>query len=101
MNFAYAHIAGERNLSYFDNAGAAQTLSSRDIAQDLLFHSTFRSYTGFVVFFRGLYDLKPKGGDILSQGDRAKRIADYVRQYMRRENIRPAHATRKYRPRAA
>ena len=101
MNFAYAHIAGERALSYFDNTGAAQTLSSRDIAQDLLFHSTFRSYTGFVAFFSGLYDLKPKDGDILPQADRARRIADYVRQYMRRENIRPAHATRKYRPRVA
>ncbi len=101
MNFAYAHIAGERNLSWFDALGAAQTLSSRDIAEDLLFQTTFRSYTGFVNFFRGLHDLKARDGGILPQSERTRRIADYVRHYMRRENIRPAHSTRKYRPRAA
>ena len=101
MNFAYAHIAGERNLSWFDPSGAVQTLSSRDIFEDLLFQSSFRAYTGFVAFFRGLHDLKPAHGDILPQADRTKRITDYVRRYMRRENIRPAHSTRKYRPRAA
>jgi len=101
MIFAYAHIAGERNLSWFDADGAAQTLSSRDIFEDLLFRSSFRSYTGFVNFFRGLHDLKAHDGGLLPEADRAKRIAGYIRGYMRRENIRPAHSTRKYRPRAA
>ena len=101
MNFAYAHLAGERNLSYFDTAGAAQVLSSRDISEDLLFQSSFRAYTGFVAFFRGLHDLKGHDGAILPETERTKRIADYVRRYMRREHIRLAHSTHKYRPRAA
>lgn len=101
MNFAYAHIAGERSLSYFDASGAAQVLSSREIFEDLLFRSSFHAYTGFVTFFRGLYDLKARDGGILAQADRGKRIADYVRGYMRRENIRLAHSTHRYMPRAA
>ena len=98
---AYAHLAGERNLSWFDAEGRAKVMSSREISEDLLFNSSFRGHTGFAIFFRGLHDLKPAGGDILPQGDRAKRIAAYVRGYMRRENIRLAHSTHRYRPRAA
>jgi hypothetical protein len=95
---AYAHLAGERDLSYFDGEGRPQVLSSRDISEDLLFRTSFHAYTGFVAFFRGLHDLKAQGG-ILSQTERVKRIADYVRAYMGRENIRLAHSTHKYRPR--
>ena len=98
---AYAHLAGERNLSWYDASGAAQVLSSREISEDLLFRSSFHAYTGFVVFCRGLHALKPRDGDILSQADRPRRIADYVRLYMRRERIRPTGSARKYRPRAA
>ena len=98
-NSAYAHLAGERNLSYFDAEGRPQVLSSRDISEDLLFRTSFHAFTGFVAFFRGLHDLKAPGG-ILPEAERAKRITDYVRTYMRRENIRLAHSTHTYRPRS-
>jgi len=101
ITFAYSHIAGERDLSYFDATGAVQVLSSREIFEDLLFRSSFHAYTGFVAFFRGLHTLKARDGGLVPEGERARRIADYIHRYMRQERIHPTGSARKYRPRVA
>jgi len=81
----YAHIAGEKDLGFFDKSGAPQTMSSRNIFVEHVLNGMFEHHIGCRAFFEGLYLMDSKDDDppILSRETRYRRVADYVRRNSR------------------
>lgn len=92
----YAHMAGEKNLDYFDDKGERVTVSSRHVFETHVLGSMYKHHRECLAFFRGLYELGGGDGEprILPEDDRYNAIKQYVRRGLGADARQPRGAGR-------